>query len=121
MAVDAPRSAGVYTVTVSYPGTESYEALSFTRTITIAKRAVSIVLVDVIADFDGQEHGVSAEVFAFDGTSLGMATVSYTGGPPGRRRSTAAPTRRRPALRERTTTRRPRRRPRCGSTGWPRR
>jgi hypothetical protein len=78
--VTTPRNAGVYLVTASFPGGDSYEPVSITRTITINKRAVTFAMQPVIADFNGQQHPVTAQVYAFDGSSLGLATVTYTGG-----------------------------------------
>jgi uncharacterized membrane protein len=76
----APTQAGTYTVTASYGGDAGYNAITKTATITITKREVSLNLLPINTTFNGQSHPVAAEVYAFDGTNLGPATITYSSG-----------------------------------------
>ena len=73
----APIHPGTYSVTASFAGNANYAAVTVSSTITITPRSVSIVMFPVRANYDGTTHAATAEVYAFDGTDLGAATLTY--------------------------------------------
>jgi hypothetical protein len=74
----APVDAGTYKANASYPGDDTHEASSDSKTFTIA-RATSVTKVTVAnATFDGNPHGATAKVTGVGGLDQAL-TVTYTG------------------------------------------
>jgi hypothetical protein len=76
-----PVDAGSYTVAASWAGDANYLARNASATLTIAKATPSIVFDSSPATFtyDGQGHALTATVVGVAGTSLGTASMSYSG------------------------------------------
>ena len=74
-----PTDAGVYTVTASFPGAANYTGVSVLSTLTITQATPTLSLSPIDVNYDGNAHGVSAEVYGVNGADLGPAAITYSG------------------------------------------
>jgi hypothetical protein len=76
----APTDAGVYRVTLSYAGTSDYQAISVTRTLTIAQATPTITATGDTVTYDGEAHAGSGSAKGVNDVSLTPVTLSYEQG-----------------------------------------
>jgi hypothetical protein len=74
----APVNAGTYTASASYPGDDTHEQSSDSKTFTIAKATSATQVTVADATYDGNPHGGTARVTGAGGLNQSL-TVTYTG------------------------------------------